>query len=104
MINKTKNSLNLLLIFIFAFMILSVVVLVAYNLQAVQEDKIYDEYNTKTSIDSANQNIFNIGLGLVSNLKVIFIALIGSIIILTFLISRKEGFLPFFQKLLSRFT
>lgn len=103
MITKTKNSLNLLLIFFFAFLVLSSIVLVVYNLQAVSEDKLYDDYNTKSSIDTTNQNIMTTGLGIVSNLKVIFIAIIGGIVILVFLISRKDGILPFFQKILSRF-
>lgn len=103
MINKTKNSLNLLLIFFFAFLVLSSIVLVVYNLQAVSEDKLYDDYNTKSSIDTTNQNIMTTGLGITSNLKVIFIAVIGGIVILTFLISRKDGILPFFSKILARF-
>lgn len=103
MINKTRNSINLLLIFIGAFLVLSSIVLVVYNLQAVSEDKLYDDYNTKSSIDTTNQNIMTTGLGIVSNLKVIFIAIIGGIVILVFLISRKDGILPFFQKILSRF-
>ena len=80
MIKNLNDSLAIPIIVITSFLLVSVAVLVAYNFSAVSEDKLYDDYNTQSDIDKANQNIFMIFLELVSSLKVIFIAILGGIL------------------------